>query len=338
MLHSVAQPKSLPESLAAAGNVLLAGDCVAGTFCVAIFAVLHRAAPAFLTVVAILLCGIAIGRYRTSFALTARDEWYQAAAIALLATPFGWLFSLMLGFSWWVPLATGILWTIVAAPLAATLHRVRRGPQRYIALCEDFGRTRPRTTRALHFAAIRFFDIIFSLCAIVVGLPIFAAVALFIVVRDGLPVLFLQRRVGRDESDFMLVKFRTMRASTDKSWVTPGDARITPLGAVLRRTSLDELPQFFNVLAGTMSLVGPRPEMREYADAFAQDHRGYSWRHVLRPGLTGWAQLHMPRNLRAEDVPSVLEHDLFYVENACTYLYAYCLVKTACELLWHRAV
>ncbi len=168
--------------------------------------------------------------------------------------------------------------------------------------------------------------------------PVLAMIAVAVWLDCKTPILFLQERIGRDDRAFTMWKFRTMRANASGQWATPGDERITRTGAFLRRSSLDELPQLWNVLRGDMSLVGPRPEMREYADRFNADLQNYSQRHIVRPGLTGWAQIILPRNLQPSDVPSVLVHDLFYVQNVSVYLYMFCLVKTLCECGTHAAV
>jgi lipopolysaccharide/colanic/teichoic acid biosynthesis glycosyltransferase len=153
-----------------------------------------------------------------------------------------------------------------------------------------------------------------------------------------MPVLFTQRRVGRDGRTFVLFKFRTMKRDAGADWVRPGDSRITRTGSFLRRTSIDELPQVFNVLRGDMSIVGPRPEMVEFARDFAQRLPSYDQRHVVPPGITGWAQLYWKRNLDPSDVTDVLRYDLFYVERASLVLDTALLLKTIAEVLFHRAV
>ena len=332
------QPRSLPEHLGPAGAALLAADCVAGLLCIGLTGVLGLAAPAFLCVAACLLVGLAIGRYRTSYALQPRDALYESVAPLVLGLPLALLAAVALDFEWWATILAAVLWMAVDGAFSTFMYLGRRGSTHYLPTCEDYGRVRPAAMRTIQLSVIRLLDLAFSLAALTVGLPLFAAIAALIARKDGLPIIFAQRRVGRDETEFLLFKFRTMKNDAGEAWVTPEDDRITKCGATLRRTSLDELPQLFNVLTGSMSLVGPRPEMREYADRFSQTVRGYSWRHLVRPGLTGWAQLHLPRNLRPEDAPAVLDYDLFYVENVSIYLYLFALVKTACELPRHQAV
>lgn len=152
------------------------------------------------------------------------------------------------------------------------------------------------------------------------------------------PVFFRQRRVGRDGRIFSVIKFRTMRSDAGSEWARPGDTRITKIGALLRRTSIDELPQLINVLKGEMSIVGPRPEMVEFAQRFAAELPSYDQRHVVTPGITGWAQLYGKRNLQPDEVASILPYDLFYVERSSPVLDTAILLKTVAEVLFHRAV
>jgi len=187
-------------------------------------------------------------------------------------------------------------------------------------------------------ALIRVLDVVFTVVAGVLLAPVMLAIAVMIRRNDGPPIIFRQVRVGQHDRNFVMLKFRTMREDAGAAWVVPGDDRITPFGAFLRRSSLDELPQLWNVLIGNMSLVGPRPEMRDYVDRFSAEAPTYWQRHLVRPGLTGWAQISLTRNVQPTDMPHVLRSDLFYVENASLYLYLFCLAKTAFELVSHRGL
>jgi Undecaprenyl-phosphate glucose phosphotransferase len=151
--------------------------------------------------------------------------------------------------------------------------------------------------------------------------PLMLCIALAIKFDSPGPVLFRQRRYGFNNQEIIVLKFRTMRhrsGSPDGGpQARPGDPRVTRVGRVLRRTSLDELPQLFNVLGGTMSLVGPRPHAVEHNEQYASLIRGYSGRHRMKPGITGWAQVN---GLRGEtDTPDKmrarLEYDRYYIEN-----------------------
>jgi lipopolysaccharide/colanic/teichoic acid biosynthesis glycosyltransferase len=182
------------------------------------------------------------------------------------------------------------------------------------------------------------FDVTVAAIGLVLTSPIMLAAAAAIAIEDGLPVFFRQQRVGENGRPFTIFKFRTMRSDSGNQWVRPGDERITKIGALLRRASIDELPQLFNVLRGEMSIVGPRPEMVEFAESFRSSIPNYEQRHVVAPGITGWAQVYCKRNLTPADMADVLPYDLFYVEHASVLLDAALLFKTAVEVIFHAAV
>jgi lipopolysaccharide/colanic/teichoic acid biosynthesis glycosyltransferase len=327
-------PEALRHSIALPCN-----DIAAALACIILFGMtLHHAATAFLSLAATFAIAVAVGRYRVSFAVTPRDEWYQAAAVAFAGGLVGVTLCAIFGFEWWYAIAASAIWSTVAGSIGAILQSSRRGRRHYEPKREFLHRTQAQRSTILETSIIRGFDVLFALVVLIVGAPVMAAAAVLIATEDGRPILFRQRRVGRDDVDFTMFKFRTMQRRSGEAWVKPGDTRITRLGALLRRTSLDELPQVYNILRGQMSFIGPRPEMREYAERFAQQLPMYSLRHLVRPGLSGWAQLHLPRNLEPEDAPLVLSYDLFFAENVCVYLYLYCVVKTVCEIFAHRAV
>src|SRR5206468_12625465 len=130
------------------------------------------------------------------------------------------------------------------------------------------------------------------------------------------PVLYRQKRVGMDEVPFILYKFRSMRADAERGtgavWAVKDDPRVTPVGKVIRKFRLDELPQLFNVLRGEMSIVGPRPERPEFVDNLARQIPYYRHRHAVRPGITGWAQINYKYGDTIEDTITKLEYDLYY--------------------------
>jgi putative colanic acid biosynthesis UDP-glucose lipid carrier transferase len=163
----------------------------------------------------------------------------------------------------------------------------------------------------------RSFDLAASGLGLLLLSPLLALLALLVRVSSPGPVFYRQDRVGRDGHEFAMVKFRTMRsdaeAATGPVWTTEHDPRVTGIGRFLRRTSLDELPQLWNVFKGDMSLVGPRPERRVFVEQFVQEMPRYFERHRVQSGLTGWAQVH---GLRGNT--SIAErtlYDLHYVEN-----------------------
>lgn len=337
---SGAQPEvqPLPEPMRVAGVLLFTADTAAAILAIVLCAALfHAAIPAFFTVTATLFIAAAIGRYRSSFAVTARDEWYAAAAVLLPGLAVGALLSAALGFPWAPAILAALVWFVATGFMSVRLHRVRRSGVSYSGALPHV-RMHPRsTTWEIEQHAIRALDVVFAALGILLLAPVMLIIALVVVIDDGGPALFGQRRVGRDDRDFTMYKVRTMRSDAGTAWVAqPGDTRITRVGAALRRTSLDELPQLFNVVRGDMSLVGPRPEMQEYASRFTHEVENYWQRHRVRPGITGWAQLYLPRTLTPEDAPVVLSHDLFYVEHAGLYLYLQCLIKTGAEIFAHR--
>src|SRR5579871_840652 len=167
-------------------------------------------------------------------------------------------------------------------------------------------------------AAKRTIDIIAALVAITLTLPIMGAVALAILIESGRPVLFRQKRVGLNGEIFEIFKFRSMRQDAEKggpSWAKDGDNRITRVGAFIRKYRFDELPQFFNILHGTMSLVGPRPEQPYFCEMLETNLDFFAQRHTVRPGVTGWAQIKYQYGTTVEDAKRKLELDLFYIKH-----------------------
>jgi sugar transferase (PEP-CTERM system associated) len=170
-------------------------------------------------------------------------------------------------------------------------------------------------------ACKRVVDLVASGMGLVVTLPLMAAIALAIRLTSSGPVMYHQRRVGRLGRIFTVHKFRTMRtdaeATTGPVWASKeGDARVTPIGRWLRRMRLDELPQFWNVLKGEMSLVGPRPERPEFVEDLTRAIPYYGQRHVVRPGVTGWAQVRYTYGASTEDALQKLQYDLYYIKNS----------------------
>jgi Undecaprenyl-phosphate glucose phosphotransferase len=176
----------------------------------------------------------------------------------------------------------------------------------------------PTPTECLDYAFLkRAFDICFSLGVLILMSPIFALVALIIRLTSPGPVFFLQERVGLNGKPFRMFKFRSMcaapTAESDTRWTTEGDSRRTRFGAFLRKTSLDELPQFINVLKGEMSVVGPRPERPFFVHKFLEEVTRYNHRHSLKVGITGWAQVNGWRGNTS--IEKRIEYDLYYLQN-----------------------
>jgi putative colanic acid biosynthesis UDP-glucose lipid carrier transferase len=166
----------------------------------------------------------------------------------------------------------------------------------------------------------RAFDLCFSFLVIIFILSwLYPIIALLIKLESRGPVLFRQQRSGRNDKPFWCYKFRSMRVNGDShlKQATKGDARITKMGRFLRRTSMDELPQFFNVFEGNMSVVGPRPHMLKHTEEYRSLIDKFMVRHFAKPGITGWAQVNGLRGetKETEDMERRVEHDIFYVEN-----------------------
>lgn len=163
----------------------------------------------------------------------------------------------------------------------------------------------------------RVFDVFFALIGIILTSPIMLVCAILVKTSSEGPVIFKQERVGLHNKHFWMYKFRSMRMqdenSEKKAWTTKDDPRVTKVGAVLRKTSLDELPQLFNILKGDMSLVGPRPERPQFVEQFKEEIPRYMIKHQVRPGLTGWAQVNGYRG--DTSIYKRIEYDLFYIEN-----------------------
>ncbi|TAK53706.1 MAG: exopolysaccharide biosynthesis polyprenyl glycosylphosphotransferase [Bacteroidetes bacterium] len=167
--------------------------------------------------------------------------------------------------------------------------------------------------------AKRLVDIIVSLLILIPLLPVWVIISLLIKIDSSGSILFVQERVGRKGSIFKLVKFRSMIEDAEREtgpiWAAPEDKRRTRLGRVLRKLRLDEIPQFINVLKGEMSLVGPRPERPFFVEQLKQEVRFYSRRLLIRPGITGWAQVNHRYDVSFDDVKEKIKYDLYYLEN-----------------------
>jgi Undecaprenyl-phosphate glucose phosphotransferase len=171
---------------------------------------------------------------------------------------------------------------------------------------------------SLDYALVkRAFDVCFSSVVLVATSPLLALIAILVKTTSAGPVLFAQERVGLNGNTFRMYKFRTMRVSasseSDTRWTTPRDPRVTLLGAILRKTSFDELPQFINVLRGDMSVVGPRPERPHFVHKFLDEVASYNNRHALKVGITGWAQVNGWRG--DTSIEKRVEYDLYYLQN-----------------------
>jgi Undecaprenyl-phosphate glucose phosphotransferase len=181
----------------------------------------------------------------------------------------------------------------------------------------------------------RSFDLVMSALALLLISPLLLVLAIAVKVTSRGPVLYRQARLGRDHQSFSMLKFRTMKVDAEKTsgpvWTTENDPRRTAIGSFLRRFSLDELPQFWNVLRGDMSLVGPRPEREIFVREFREEIPRYLERHRVRSGLTGWAQVHGLRGNTPIEVRTL--YDLYYVENWSVTLDLQILLRTFVHVL-----
>lgn len=163
----------------------------------------------------------------------------------------------------------------------------------------------------------RSMDIIVGSLALVIFSPVMLITALLVKITSKGPVIYRQTRIGLHNKEFEMFKFRSMIVEEDgsdnKKWTTPSDPRVTAVGKIIRKTSIDELPQLFNVLKGDMSLVGPRPERPYYVDIFKEEIPRYMIKHQVRPGMTGWAQINGYRG--DTSIKKRIEYDLYYIEN-----------------------
>jgi exopolysaccharide biosynthesis polyprenyl glycosylphosphotransferase len=189
----------------------------------------------------------------------------------------------------------------------------------------------------LFWVSKRFADVSVALICVVPLAVVTSGVALANLFGNRGSLFYRQVRVGKGGREFSVWKYRSMipdaESGTGATWSTKGDPRITPIGRWLRRSRLDELPQMINVLAGDMSVVGPRPERPEFVDDLALVVPYYRARHAVRPGLTGWAQVRYGYGSSVEDTRAKLEHDLYYVRHAGFYLDLLILLKTVSVVL-----
>ena len=186
----------------------------------------------------------------------------------------------------------------------------------------------------------RLFDVVASVTALIISAPLFVLTPLLIWIEDGSPVFYRQERVGRDGRRFVLFKFRTMRRRSDDAdediYTRKDDRRVTSVGRWLRKLRLDELPQLWNALKGDISLIGPRPEWSKCAERYEQTIPFYHFRHLVKPGITGWAQVNYPYGESDEDAVEKLKYDLYYIRHYSLKLDAMIVLKTLYTMLFGK--
>ncbi len=184
----------------------------------------------------------------------------------------------------------------------------------------------------------RFFDLVVSATLLLLTFPIMIVTAIAIVVEDRGPIFFRQVRVGQNGKLFHVIKFRSMGVDAEKDgkarWAQKNDSRVTCVGSFIRAVRIDELPQIFNVLRGSMSFVGPRPERPEFVEKLSVTIPYFSERHRVKPGITGWAQIRYPYGASENDAMEKLQYDLYYAKNHNLFLDLTVLLQTGEVILF----
>ncbi len=191
--------------------------------------------------------------------------------------------------------------------------------------------------RMISSTAKRAFDVLVSLVLLVVTLPVVLVTALAIKLESRGPAFYRQRRVGLYNQGFDIVKLRSMRVDAEANgaqWAAERDPRVTRVGRFIRKVRIDELPQCWTVLKGEMSFVGPRPERPQFVGELEQQLPFYAERHMVKPGITGWAQINYPYGASIEDARHKLEYDLYYAKNYSPFLDLLILLQTLRVVLW----
>jgi exopolysaccharide biosynthesis polyprenyl glycosylphosphotransferase len=183
-----------------------------------------------------------------------------------------------------------------------------------------------------YIAMKRVFDVVLAIIFLILTGPLMAIIAALIKLDTPGPAIFRQERVGMRGKKFTVFKFRSMRQDAEKqtgpTWAKENDERTTTIGAFIRKCRLDELPQFYNVLKGDMSFIGPRPERPYFVELLKQKLQYYDLRHYVKPGITGWAQVMYPYGASVEDAYHKLQYDLYYTKNASLGFDLLTLLKT----------
>ncbi len=178
----------------------------------------------------------------------------------------------------------------------------------------------------------RILDIFLSILALIALTPLCIVVAVLIKLTSKGPIFFTQTRVGKDKQLFEILKFRTMRVDAEKEtgpvWAQENDPRLIPIGKILRKSHIDEIPQFINVIRGEMSIIGPRPERPNFVDTLKLQVDGYETRLEVKPGITGLAQVKHRYDENIEDVRKKIKYDIMYIKNMCFWTDFQILIRT----------
>ena len=216
-------------------------------------------------------------------------------------------------------------------------HRI---PVQYVS--RDFYRYFPFSrSNQNHFYLImvRFFEIIISLTGLLIGVAILPLILLGNLIGNRGKLMYTQERVGKNGKVFSIVKFRTMVKNAEQEgavFATINDSRVTPFGKILRKSRMDEFPQFLNILKGDMAVIGPRPERPVFVNEIAEVMPFYETRHVIKPGLTGWAQVNYSYGETIDDSLIKLQYDLYYIKHRSLFLDVNIIFKTLSTVLLYR--
>lgn len=218
--------------------------------------------------------------------------------------------------------------------------KTQRIPVQYIS--RDFYRFFPfsrSNQNKLYLYFIRIFEVVFSLIGLGIGLALLPLILICNVFWNKGKLFYTQKRVGKDGIVFKIIKFRTMVKNAEKSgavFAKLNDSRITTFGKFLRKTRIDEFPQFINILKGDMAVIGPRPERPVFVNEIAKMMPFYETRHIIKPGLTGWAQVNYSYGEKLEDSLIKLQYDLYYIKHRSIYLDLSIAFKTVSTVLFYR--
>jgi lipopolysaccharide/colanic/teichoic acid biosynthesis glycosyltransferase len=182
-------------------------------------------------------------------------------------------------------------------------------------------------------------DIILAIIGLLIGIVLLPLILLGNLIANKGPLFYSQERIGLNSLPFRIIKLRTMIVNAEADgakWAVKNDKRITTFGKFLRRTRLDEVPQFYNVLRGEMSIIGPRPERPFFVKELSQIIPFYETRHIIKPGLTGWAQVNTRYGASVDDSLTKLQYDLYYIKHRSIFLDLSIAIKTLSTILYYR--
>ena len=215
-----------------------------------------------------------------------------------------------------------------------------RIPVQYVA--RDFYRYFPfsrSNQNQLYLLVVRILEILISIIGLSIGVLLIPFIAIGNIIGNRGPIFYSQERIGKNGISFKILKLRTMVKNAESNgavFTTSNDSRITAFGKFLRKTRLDEIPQFYNILKGEMAVIGPRPERPIFVKEIAERMPFYETRHVIKPGLTGWAQVNYSYGETIDDSLIKLQYDLYYIKHRSIFLDINIILKTFSTVLFYR--